>query len=308
MKKTSDKEVPADLSKAAVYGNSFRSAAPWARSTGFRAQSLRHRALSYSGQPRLAEEFLINTRLVRSSRESEASIEAYFSDGAAVMLSKMGEEAPSARRSLPKSPPLRMELGEAIARRRSCRSYTGDPIELEDLAALLRGAAGITGRAEAELAGGVTVPLHFRATPSGGGLYTIDVYVAAARVNGLGRGVYRYNPTLDALVEAGTEGDLDALLRCFSVPDEVISVSRAGAVFLLVGHPWKAMRKYGDRGMRFVFMEAGAIAEHINLASGALGLGSVDCASIYDDEVHQVMNLDGLYRSLIHTVVVGNPG
>jgi hypothetical protein len=40
----------------------------------------------------------------------------------------------------------------------------------------------------------------------------------------------------------------------------------------------------------------------------ALGFGSLDCASFYDDEVHEAMNLDGLYQALVHTVIVGYPG
>src|SRR3954466_5140632 len=108
MKKTSEQAVSPEVSRAAVLGNSFRSAAPWAGSTGFRTQSLRHRTVSMGGQPRLAEEFLVNTRLSRSSRESEASIESYFSDGVALMLSQTRQESvlPGDRRILPKGPPL----------------------------------------------------------------------------------------------------------------------------------------------------------------------------------------------------------
>ena len=75
-----------------------------------------------------------------------------------------------------------------------------------------------------------------------------------------------------------------------------------------MGAPWRSMRKYGARGMRFLFLEAGAIAQNLNLACAGLGLGSLDCASLYDDEVHEALGADGLYEALLHAVIVGQAG
>jgi nitroreductase len=55
-------------------------------------------------------------------------------------------------------------------------------------------------------------------------------------------------------------------------------------------------------------MEAGAIAQNANLAAVALGYGSVECASVYDDEMNEALGLDGVFRSYVHAVVVGYPG
>jgi SagB-type dehydrogenase family enzyme len=67
------------------------------------------------------------------------------------------------------------------------------------------------------------------------------------------------------------------------------------------------MRKYGNRGMRYVFLEAGAMAAHIELATTALGLGCVQCGSFYDDEAHEAMDFDGVYEALAHAVIIGVP-
>ena len=67
------------------------------------------------------------------------------------------------------------------------------------------------------------------------------------------------------------------------------------------------MRKYGDRGVRYMFIEAGAIAENIHLASGAIGIGSVDCASIHDDQMHSALGIDGESSLVVHAVVLGAP-
>jgi nitroreductase len=59
--------------------------------------------------------------------------------------------------------------------------------------------------------------------------------------------------------------------------------------------------------MRHVFLEAGAIAEHVNLAAAALGIGSVDSSSFYDDEVHEALGIDGVFEALVHAQVLGVP-
>lgn len=294
----------------AIDANSTKASAPWVHATGFRTSGLRHRTVDTSNASRIAEEFLINTRLVRNDAETGISIGSYFTDAAMVMLSMNAREDNSGldHVKLAASVQLPLALGEAIARRRSVRSFTGDAIELDYLATIIRAAAGVTGRAEVELETGGSCTIDFRATPSGGGLYPNELVIAALRVRSLERGVYRYDPADDALVTMGDKAEADALLGCFAVTDEAISISRSCAIFFIVGQPWKSMRKYGHRGMRFVFLEAGYMCQNIHLATVGLGYASTDWGAIYDDEVHKVLDLDGQYKALINTIVVGYPG
>lgn len=310
MENERSQRADAGLASGAVYANSFKSVDLWVQSTGFRTNALRYRTLSHSNDHRLADEFLVNTRYRRDDRESEVSIAGYFSDASVAMLAELGREVANGlvRVGLPKGAALRMRLSDAVSRRRSVRHFTGDAMGFDDLATLVRSAAGVTGRIEARLAGGGTRTLQLRATPSGGGLFPIEFHLAALRVGGLDPGLYRYDPVGDQLYQTGGREELEGLVRCFAVPDDVISVSRACVIALLVAQPWRSMRKYGNRGMRYVFLEAGSMAMTVNLTSTALGLGSVDCASVYDDEANEVMDLDGLFHTLLHTVVIGNPG
>ena len=310
MDDTTDVQPGYDPSSAALFSNSFRALNVSARSTGFRTHGLRYRSLTLSDNPRIAEEFLVNTRYLRHDLETEASIISYFFDPGAAMLSMVGKEELDALPSvaLPKGIKLRRELGEVMARRRSGRSYTGDPIDLSYLATVVRSGGAVTSEGTVELLNGDETVLHFRTAPSGGGLYPIDIAVVALRVTGLDRGIYRYDPLGDRLVDIGGRADATALMSAFAVPEDIVSVSRAAAVFLLLGRPWRSMRKYGNRGMRYVFIEAGAIAQNIHLATTGLGLASVDCASVFDDEAHEALGVDGLYETLIHTIVVGQAG
>ena len=223
------------------------------------------------------------------------------------MLARNGQEdvAGLSTAALPRSVALARRLDDLLARRRSVRTYTGGELPLEQVATLLRAAAGITGVGRVELDQGGERTIPFRAAPSAGGLYPVELWLLPRRVRGLERAVWRYDPRWDVLVEEGDEAAVDAAVDAFVVPEELMALRRASLILLLVGRPWKLMRKYGQRGVRFLFIEAGAMAQNAHLACASLGIGSVDCASVRDDALHAALGLDGELRALVHTIVVG---
>jgi SagB-type dehydrogenase family enzyme len=295
--------------QAAAYGNAYTAVTGWLRATGFRTHGLRFKDLG--ARPRgIGEEFLLATRYRRSDRETEASIQAYFLDPGVVMLSRNGEEDLTGRTTvpLPSGPRLRRELGEVLGNRRSVRDYTGDSVTIDQLATVARAAAAITAAGRVDLVEGGERAISFRTAPSPGGLYPLELWLLPLRVDGIARAVWRYDSRHDALVQEADAAAVSAAVNAFAVPEEVIALGRASVVVLLVGRPWKVMRKYGDRGVRYLFIEAGAVTENVHLACGSLGLGSVDCASVHDDELHTALGLDGELRLLVHSVVIGVPG
>jgi SagB-type dehydrogenase family enzyme len=294
----------ADLTSVAVVNNSYVNTNPASAATGFRTNGLRHRSRSFTGQSRVAEDFLVGTRFLRIDREVEVSVQTYFRPEGLVMLSMAGAESSQVKK-LPRSVQLRREVGDVIGRRRSTRRFTGDPIELPHLSTILRAASGVTRQSRVQVSDQREVTLRFRAVSSGGGLYPVELYVAALRAQRLDRAVYRFDPIQEGLVRAGSSNTLALMLDAFPTYGQASWTSHCSAIFLLVGHPWRSMRKYGNRGLRFLFLEAGAMAQNIHLACEALGLGSFDCASVYDDEVHEALGIDGLHESLLHTVIIG---
>lgn len=295
------------LAVDATFENSFKTLYPRAVATGLRPYGLRYRAQSSFPAYRVAEEFLVNTRIRRFDSEFELSLQGFFYDAPAVMASMVGEEPAleDVQIPLPAGFRLPMELGQAISRRRSRRHYSGESIRFEDIAAVIRAAAAVTATGEVEHARGGRTLLHFRITPSGGALYPIELHLAILNVDRVDSGLYRYDPLRDSLLLTAGQEEVERFLRTFAGGEETIDFSRAGAICLLIGRPWRAMRKYGPRGLRHLFIEAGHMAQNIHLACVGLGLGSVDCASIYDDEAHEVLHIDGVYETLVHTVVVG---
>jgi len=303
-------EVSGHLKASAVYTNSFTELNSSIRATGFRTNLRRFESVTNpADDPGVASAFLVNTRLRRGDREGEQSIYTYFDDVHAAMLSLGGKRRQASAPSIVLPRPINMQLAfsEVIARRRSIRSFTGDAASLSGLSTILTAAAGVTSQAVVELQDSGSVTLRFRSVASAGALYPIDVVFASINIGGLPRGIYRYEPTEHRLLPMFAAERVDALLGCFSVPEEFISIRRSCGIFLLIGQPWRTMRKYGGRGMRFAFMEAGAIGHSVALAVTALGYASVDCANVYDDEVHEVLDLDGADIALFHLIIFGCP-
>lgn len=297
-----------DLSPAVHATNGYRLTSPGVPGVGLRTHQLRYDNLSSGAFPRPAEEFLVASRFRRGDAETVLSIADYLTDAATTMLSRLDDgPEPEAPTPLPAATRLGMSLDEAVRRRRSIRVFTGDALPLAYLAALLRLAGGVTAEGEAELTDGRTVTVPFRSVPSGGGLYPVELRVAATNVDRLEPGIYRYLPRRDVLVRDGDRASLAALLGTFFAPAELVTVEAAAAVVLLVATPWRSMRKYGPRGLRFALHEAGGIAQTLHLGATALGVGTVDYASYYDDEADAALGLDGVLHTLVHTVIVGWP-
>ena len=283
----------------------FKTIIPSIHSTGFQPYHLQ----SYSSETlpiNPAEDFLVNSRLLRNDPIGVYSVNRYFTDEGTLPLAlevKAMEQETGV--SLPEGPKLTLELGETLMERRSKRLFTGDPVSLFYLASILRGACGITAKAVVPLRQGKDVDLYFRSAPSGGGLYPVDVYLVSLSVEGLEQGIYQYNPKADCLV-LHQEINHEKLIQTFAISEDLISIKKSGFIVLLVGRSWKTMRKYGPRGLRLLFLEAGAISQNIHLSVTALGLGSVDCSGFYDDDLNGLLGFDGVNEAVIHTIIGGN--
>lgn len=289
----------------ATYTNSYSVFVPWANSIAFKVNSFRYQEQRTS--MRIAEDFLANLGFVRDDLENEASIQTYFSSIGTAMLSfaSLEDNAQFKKIKLPVPTPLKMSLENLIKSRRSQRQYTGDSISLQYTASIIKAAMGITTTNEVSIGVNASTSMSYRAVPSAGGLFPIELTLVALNVDELEKGIYQYNPSEDSLVKLHDSASVDALLECFSVPEELISIQRAGFICLLIGSAPKAMYKYGNRGLGFTLHEVGGISQNIHLAVTSLGLGSVDCAGYFNNEAHQVLKLDGIYKHLFHTIVIG---
>lgn len=292
---TTDGVVDPTALTAAVFTNGFRPLQAAAGATGLRTHPFRHDALPLgAGGARTAETFLVASRLRRRDVEFESSVGLFLSEAGSGVGALVDASTADAT-ALPPVEPLPMTLGAALEQRRSVRTFTGEPVRLRDVATLAHAAAGSTDPHR-----------PFRATASAGALFPVRLDVVALRVRGLTRGVYGYDARRHALTPRGGPDAVDGVLGAMAVSPDLLMWDRAALLCLLVARPWRSMRKYGARGMRHAFLEAGAMAAHLDLAATAIGLGSVDCSSVYDDEAHAALGMDGVHEAIVHVVVIGS--
>ena len=173
-------------------------------------------------------------------------------------------------------PPLtkgEISLEEAILKRRSQRSFTKKELSWQEISQLLWACQGITAGKSG---------FRFRASPSAGALYPMEIYLLSKE------GLFHYLPEGNKL-EIVSEKDLRHDLTSQAWGQGAIKQAPIDIVICAIYE--RVTRKYRDRGIRYVHIEAGHIAQNIHLQAVALGLSSVPIGAFDDQGVKKVLSL-----------------
>lgn len=195
--------------------------------------------------------------------------------------------------TLPKPEFKGMSLEDAIVKRRSIRDYVKKPLTLTQLSQLLFASQGVTGKIHNIL---------LRSVPSAGALYPFEIYAVINNVESLKAGLYHYS-IKDHSIVLIKEGNFKKELLHAALGQSM--VEDAGVVFVLSAIFDRTKSKYGERGYRYVYMEAGYISQNIYLEATSLGLGSVVIGAFDDDDVNKLIGVDGKKEAVIALHVVG---
>jgi len=275
---------------------------PNAENSAVADPELTYNSLYLSDFPRIAETFLLNTK--QSIHRIPPRILHPLSLLKSSILDGRRVAAVCDIQALPKPVRIATRVDESIRWRRSRRKFVKRAVDLGKVASILYYADGVTGEAKAtkvELCSDDRIRLL--AHPSAGAIYSIKVYLIAQNVQGLENMIYLYDHYRHVLKRIGSYDSKELIESLTVVP--TITVSDASFVLVLVSDVWKVLRKYGNRGLRYIFIEAGQIAENVHLVSRSLGLGSLDFGNYYDKLLEDLLGLDGLSSQAIHVVLAG---
>jgi SagB-type dehydrogenase family enzyme len=189
---------------------------------------------------------------------------------------------------LPAPARLSGSLEDLLARRRSTRADALRPLAAAELSAVL----------SACYASG---PGGARPVPSGGALYPLELYVVAAAVNGVDRGVYHFHPFHFRLNRL-------SLLNWGAVRDALAApevFERTAALLVVTGMFSRSRFKYGPRGYRFALLEAGHLAQNALLAATDLGLPGLPIGGFFDRKLDAIVGADGLDEATLYAVALG---
>lgn len=182
-------------------------------------------------------------------------------------------------------------VARALAERRSVRALGDAPLSLEQLGQLLWAAQG------------VNRPDQRRTAPSAGATYPIEVFVVVGAVPEVSAGVYRYRPREHDLVRIAS-GDRRGALVDVALRQQWMTP--APAIVVVAAEFARTMQRYGERGVRYVHIEVGAVAENVYLQAGALGLGTTFVGSFDDAAVKRVLELPSSMEPLA-LLPIGHP-
>ncbi|MBN1818763.1 MAG: SagB/ThcOx family dehydrogenase [Sedimentisphaerales bacterium] len=188
-----------------------------------------------------------------------------------------------------------LDLYDALRKRRSVRRFAERAIALNQLAWLLWASTGIT-RTEDGWA--------FRSAPSAGALYPIETYLCVNRVEGMGPGLYHYSIPNHKL-EMLTKGVFGDQVAAAALDQQMCN--QCDVVFVWSAVFARSKWKYKQRAYRYVYMDAGHIAENLALAATSIGLAGCHIAALYDDQANALFDLDGIHESVIYMTVIGKP-
>lgn len=189
----------------------------------------------------------------------------------------------------------RTPLTDVLRRRRSRRTFSAEPLSLEELSFLLWATQGLHEERGMEAS--------LRTTPSGGARHPFETYLAAQRVTGVPPGVYRYLPREHQLCLVRHEPDLAAAVVAACGGQRFCG---EGAVtFFWTAIPARTAWRYTIVAPKIIAQDSGHLCQNLYLAAEAIGAGT--CAiGAYDQRLADALvGADGREEFVIYAAPVG---
>ncbi len=185
---------------------------------------------------------------------------------------------------------------EAIINRKTPKEINPKEISLEELRTILYCAYGVT----RDNKDNEYVKRALRTTPSGGALYPLELFFYSnGKIKGLKPGLYHYSP-LENSIQLIREGNLEDEIAEALVSFQTHLAYDTSLLIFITAVFNRSTFKYREKGYRFCFIEAGHVAQNINLAATALDFGVINIAGYYDRLMDRFLKIDGLNHSTIY--------
>jgi SagB-type dehydrogenase family enzyme len=189
-----------------------------------------------------------------------------------------------------------VDLVQALAARKSHRSWRDEPLSPEELGFLLWAVQGVRRKG-----GPASV---FRTVPSAGCRHALETYLLVNNCSSLERGVYRYLPLDHALVlEASGGADFSArqneavLMQAF--------VPKAPVVLVWATIPYRMEWRYMEAAHRVIALDAGHVCQNLYLAVQAVGCGTCAVAAFHQQALDELLGVDGEDEFALYLAPVG---
>ncbi len=189
----------------------------------------------------------------------------------------------------------KVSVEAAIAQRKSRRSYTTEAINLEELSFLLWATQGLREKRSAVR--------NYRTVPSAGCRHALETYIAAFRVEGIPKAIYRYLPMSHQLVEVVKHKDLEDLLTQAALDQSF--AGKSAVTFIWTTIPARMEWRYGRASYKVIALDAGHVGQSLYLACEAIGAGTCAIAAYDQEFADSILGIDGVEEFTIYMAPVG---
>jgi SagB-type dehydrogenase family enzyme len=188
-----------------------------------------------------------------------------------------------------------ISVESAIRNRQSRRSFTVDPLTLDELSFLLWATQGLRQQLDEGTA--------LRTVPSAGARHAFETYVCIFRVSGLKSGFYRYLPAESKLLYGFQEDQAAAKITAATLGQSF--VAQAAVVFIWTTIPYRMEWRYGVAAYKTIAIDAGHVCQNLYLACEAIGAGTCAVAAYHQELMDQLLRIDGRDEFVIYLAPVG---
>ncbi|MHC4265157.1 MAG: SagB/ThcOx family dehydrogenase [Planctomycetota bacterium] len=237
----------------------------------------------------------IGDKFQKNTKYDPSSVRSHFIDWSnQPSLYKKYPDSKKIKLPAPKAE-KKMSLDEVLKKRKSIRRYSNKPLSLQQFSYLLWASTGIQR---------IDSGYEFRTAPSAGALYPIETYTIANNVTDLANGLYHYDIKNHQLEQLRNQ-DLGSSLSTAALGQDFCAT--APAIFLWTAIFQRSKFKYHQRAYRYIYLDAGHIAENLTLAAVSIDLGSCQIGAFLDEAINEILELDGTTESILYLATVGNP-
>ncbi|AOT72455.1 SagB/ThcOx family dehydrogenase [Geosporobacter ferrireducens] len=195
-----------------------------------------------------------------------------------------------------------IQLKELIENRKSLRKYHQEALDIKELSYLLWSTQGVK---KVLVSQGEQGPISktLRTVPSAGGRHPFETYILINRVRGIRAGLYRYVATKHSLLPIEAEEDIgdkitDACLN-------QVFVKTSAVTFIWAADAYRTTWRYGERGYRYIHLDAGHVCQNLYLAAESIDCGVCAIAAFDDEVLNEVMGLDGENEFVVYIGTAG---
>jgi len=188
-----------------------------------------------------------------------------------------------------------VDLVSAIAERRSHRTFTSDPLTLDELSYLLWATQGIRGRPNESTA--------YRTVPSAGCRHALETYLCVLRVDGLKTGIYRYLPVEHQLLLVALEPALAEKIAAATFQQTFIG--RSSVTFVWTTIPYRMEWRYHTAAHKVIALDTGHVCQNLYLSCSAIGAGTCAVAAYHQEMMDRLLGVDGNDEFTLYLAPVG---